>query len=129
MASKFHPDAKEQLAKERGLVLWIGHTGLQARTVEDRDLVKMMEVVDRRLAIPKKTKISNLIEIIYQDARQKKLLSLQIMGATWLLHSDQRKRNPALYIQKRMRGVRENMRMRRQGKTIIELLTYKTSTI
>lgn len=71
LVSKYHPDAKEQLTKERDLVLWIGHNGLQARTVEDRDLVKMMEVVDRRLAIPKKTKISNLIESNYQDARQK----------------------------------------------------------
>lgn len=48
-----------------------------------------------------------------------------IMGSTWLQHSEQRKGNPVLQIQKRMRGVRENIRMRRQSKTIIELLNFE----
>ncbi|XP_060768280.1 zinc finger protein 618 isoform X3 [Neoarius graeffei] len=71
LESKYHPDAKEQQIKERALALWIGRTGLPARTVEDEDFIKMMEVVDRNLAIPQKTKISNLIESIYQDERKK----------------------------------------------------------
>lgn len=71
MGSKYNPNAKEQQSKERALALGIGRTGLPARTVEDKDFIKMMEVVDKRLVIPKKTKISNLIDGIYKDERKK----------------------------------------------------------
>ncbi|XP_062404311.1 uncharacterized protein LOC134094702 isoform X2 [Sardina pilchardus] len=68
----YHPDTQEQdQAIERALALWIGRTGLPLQTVEDKDFVSMMAVVDSRLKIPNKTKISNLIESIYEDERKK----------------------------------------------------------
>ncbi|XP_076126407.1 zinc finger BED domain-containing protein 4-like isoform X3 [Alosa pseudoharengus] len=67
----YHPDPQEQQAIERALALWIGRTGLPVRTVEDKDFIGMMAVVDSRLEIPNKTKISNLIEGIYEDERKK----------------------------------------------------------
>lgn len=72
MKSKDHPDAKVQQTKEIALAMWIGRTGLPARTVEDKDFIKMMEVEDCRLVVPKKTKISNLIVRIYEDEKQKR---------------------------------------------------------
>lgn len=40
-------------------------------TIEDEDFLLMMEIVDRRLTVPKKTKMSNLIETQYGHERQK----------------------------------------------------------
>lgn len=59
MCSHWHPNAKGQQTKERALALWIGYMGLPAQTVEDKDFIKMMEVVNQGLAIPKKIKICN----------------------------------------------------------------------
>lgn len=53
---KNHPDGEEQKTRERALALWMGRTGLPVRTVEDKDFIKMMEVVDKNFIIPKKTK-------------------------------------------------------------------------
>ncbi|XP_063734729.1 zinc finger BED domain-containing protein 4-like isoform X1 [Eleginops maclovinus] len=64
-------ESKEQQTKEQAIARWIGRTGLPLTTIEDEDFVQMMEIVDRRLAIPKKTKISNLIETQYEHERQK----------------------------------------------------------
>lgn len=47
---------------QRAPALWIGRTDLPAWTV--KDFIEMVVVVDRRLALPKKTKTSNLNESI-----------------------------------------------------------------
>ena len=38
------------------------HTGLPARSVEDEDFVKMMLTIDKRLTVPKKAKITNVVD-------------------------------------------------------------------
>lgn len=40
-------------------------------TIDDEDFVPVMETVDKRLPVPKKTKISNVIDKHYEDERQK----------------------------------------------------------
>ncbi|XP_041670235.1 uncharacterized protein LOC121527366 [Cheilinus undulatus] len=68
---QYHLGENEQQTKERALALWIGRSGLPVRTVEDRDFIKLMEVVDRKLTLPSKTRIINLVEGIYRDERKK----------------------------------------------------------
>ncbi|KAL7858903.1 hypothetical protein SRHO_G00140500 [Serrasalmus rhombeus] len=46
-ASKYQSDSKEQQKKEEAVAKWLGCPGLPATTVEDEDLVLMMETVDR----------------------------------------------------------------------------------
>ncbi|XP_053549013.1 E3 SUMO-protein ligase ZBED1-like [Bombina bombina] len=70
-ASKYKIDSKEQQAREDAIAKWIGRTGLPVRTIEDEDFVNMMATVDRRLSVPKKTKINNLIDKHYEDEKQK----------------------------------------------------------
>ncbi|XP_057691466.1 zinc finger BED domain-containing protein 4-like [Corythoichthys intestinalis] len=69
--SKYKSDSFEQRAKENALALWIGRTGLPASTVEDEDFILMMETIDKRLAIPKRSKINNLVDQIYEEEKQK----------------------------------------------------------
>lgn len=52
--------------KEEAIAKWIGCTGLPVTTVEDEDFVLMMKRIDGKLTVPKKTKISNLIDKYYQ---------------------------------------------------------------
>lgn len=40
-------------------------------TIDDEDFVPVMETVDKRLPVPKKTKISNVIDKHYEDERRK----------------------------------------------------------
>lgn len=61
----------EQHVKEQALALWIGRTGLPACTVEDEDFIHMMETFDKRMTIPKRTKINNLVDKIYDDEKLK----------------------------------------------------------
>ncbi|PIO35728.1 hypothetical protein AB205_0065830 [Aquarana catesbeiana] len=75
-ASKYKVDSKEQHAREEVIARWIGCTGLSVRTFEDEDFVGMMETVDRKLTVPKKTKISNLIDKQYEGEKQKECLLL-----------------------------------------------------
>jgi len=70
-ASKYKDDSKEQQTGEEAMAKWIGRTGLPVRTVEDEDFVLMMETIDRRLAVPKKTKMTNLVDKQYEEERQK----------------------------------------------------------
>lgn len=70
-ATKYKPDSAEQLAKEHAITLWIGRTSLPARSVEDEDFTHMIERFDKRLTIPKKTKISNLVDKFYNGEKQK----------------------------------------------------------
>ena len=70
-ASKYKLDSKEQQTKEEAIAKWIGCTGLPVTTVEDEDFVLMMETMDKKLTVPKKTKISNLIEKYYEAESQK----------------------------------------------------------
>ncbi|XP_037534019.1 E3 SUMO-protein ligase ZBED1-like [Nematolebias whitei] len=69
--SKYKTDSQEQHAKEQAIALWIGRTGLPACTVEDEDFILMMETFDKRLTIPKRTKINNLVDKIYDGEKQK----------------------------------------------------------
>ena len=63
-ASKYKSDSLEQRAKEQAIALWIGRT---ACTVEDEDFIFMMETFDKRLTIPKRTKINNFVDKMYDD--------------------------------------------------------------
>ncbi|RVE70187.1 hypothetical protein OJAV_G00062090 [Oryzias javanicus] len=67
---KYKSDSKEQLSKEEAIAKWIGSTGLPITTIEDEDFVHMMETIDKKLTVPKKTKISNLIDKYYEDLKQ-----------------------------------------------------------
>ena len=64
-AVKYKADSAEQQSKEEAIAQWIGHTGLPTRSVEDEDFVKMM------LTVPKKSKITNLVDKLYNAERQK----------------------------------------------------------
>lgn len=70
-SSKYKTESKEQQTKEQAIARWVGCTGLPLTTIEDEDFVLMMEIVDKRLTVPKKTKISNLIETQYEHERHK----------------------------------------------------------
>ena len=70
-ASKYKMDSKEQLVKEQTIVRWIGRTGLPLTTCENEDFIQMMETIEKKLTIPKKTKISNLVETEYEHERDK----------------------------------------------------------
>ena len=62
---KYKADSAEQQSKEEAIAQWIGRTGLPTRSVEDEDFVKMM------LTVPKKSKITNLVDKLYNAERQK----------------------------------------------------------
>ena len=70
-ASKYKMDSKEQLVKEQAIARWIGRTGLPLTTCENEDFIQMMETIEKKLTIPKKTKISNLVETEYEHERDK----------------------------------------------------------
>uniref|UniRef100_A0A8C6P0M1 Uncharacterized protein n=1 Tax=Nothobranchius furzeri TaxID=105023 RepID=A0A8C6P0M1_NOTFU len=67
--TKYKSDAKEQQIKEEAIATWIGCTGLPVTTVEDEDFILMMESLDKKFTVPKKTKISNLIEKHYENKK------------------------------------------------------------
>ncbi|XP_061573408.1 uncharacterized protein LOC133438847 isoform X1 [Cololabis saira] len=68
---KYKSESKEQQIKEQAIARWIGRTGLPLATIEDEDFVQMMEIVDGRLTVPEKTKMSILIEAQYELEREK----------------------------------------------------------
>ena len=68
---KYKADSAEQQSKEEAIAQWIGRTGLPARSVEDEDFVQMMQTIDERLTVPKKAKITNLVDKLYNAERQK----------------------------------------------------------
>ncbi|KAM4597213.1 uncharacterized protein V3H82_022897 [Fundulus diaphanus] len=70
-ASKYKMDSKEQLVKEQAIARWIGRTELPLTTCEDEYFIEMMEIIEKKLTIPKKTKISNLVETEYEHERDK----------------------------------------------------------
>ncbi|XP_070409744.1 uncharacterized protein [Nothobranchius furzeri] len=67
--TKYKSDAKDQQIKEEAIATWIGCTGLPVTTVEDEDFILMMESLDKKFTVPKKTKISNLIEKHYENKK------------------------------------------------------------
>uniref|UniRef100_A0A1A8RHQ3 Si:dkey-13n23.3 n=1 Tax=Nothobranchius rachovii TaxID=451742 RepID=A0A1A8RHQ3_9TELE len=66
--TKYKSDAKEQQIKEEAIATWFGCTGLPVTTV-DEDFILMMESLDKKFTVPKKTKISNLIEKHYENKK------------------------------------------------------------
>ena len=60
-AVKYKADSADQQSKEEAI----------ARSVEDEDLVKMMLTIDKKLTVPKKAKITNLVDKLYNAERQK----------------------------------------------------------
>lgn len=69
--SKYKADSPEQISKEKMIAQWIGRSGLPARTVEDDDFILMIESIDKKLAVPKKSKINNLVDQLYNDEKLK----------------------------------------------------------
>ncbi|XP_041837640.1 E3 SUMO-protein ligase ZBED1-like [Melanotaenia boesemani] len=69
--SKYNSDSKEQVSIEKAIAKWIGCTGLPVTTVEDEDFILMMETVDKKLTVPNKIKIRNLIDKHYEDEKKK----------------------------------------------------------
>ena len=69
--SKYKTDSLELSVKEKAIAQWIARTGLPVRTIEDEDFVLMMKTIDKKLTIPKKTKINNLIDQLYIAEKQK----------------------------------------------------------
>ena len=68
---KYKADSAEQQSKEEAIAQWIGRTGLPARSVEDEDFVQMMLTIDKRLTVPKKAKITNLVDKLYTAEKEK----------------------------------------------------------
>ena len=64
-------DSKKQHTNEEAIAKWIGCTGLQVTTPVDEYFVVMMDTVDRRLNVLRKTNLSNLIDKQYEDVRKK----------------------------------------------------------
>lgn len=62
---KYKPDSQEQRIKEEAIAKWVARTAHPPRTVEDEEFINMMEKIDKRLTVPKKTKISNLVDQMY----------------------------------------------------------------
>jgi hypothetical protein len=69
--SKYKTDSLEQSVKEKAIAQWIARTGLPVRTIEDEDFVLMMKTIDKRLTIPNKTQINNLIDQLYIAEKQR----------------------------------------------------------
>jgi hypothetical protein len=69
--SKYKTDSLELSVKEKAIAQWIARTGLPVRTIEDEDFVLMMKTIDKRLTIPNKTKINNLIDQLYIAEKQR----------------------------------------------------------
>lgn len=69
--TKYKSNAREQQVKEEAIAKWIGRSGLPLTTVEDEDFILMIETFDKKLTVPKKTKISNLIEKQYEEEMTK----------------------------------------------------------
>nr|XP_055062979.1 E3 SUMO-protein ligase ZBED1-like [Misgurnus anguillicaudatus] len=69
--TKYKSNDKEQQVKEEAIAKWIGRSGLPLTTVEDEDFILMIETFDKKLTVPKKTKISNLSEKHYEDEMTK----------------------------------------------------------
>ena len=69
--TKYKPEAKEQKTKVQAMSRWIGRTGLPITTIENEEFVEMMDIIDKRLTVPKKTKIGNMIETEYAEERVK----------------------------------------------------------
>ncbi len=70
-ASKYKHDSKEKQTKEKAIARWIERTGLPVTTIVDEDFVEMMETMDKRLTVPKRTKDGNVIDNEYQGQREK----------------------------------------------------------
>ncbi|XP_062398583.1 uncharacterized protein LOC134088552 isoform X1 [Sardina pilchardus] len=81
-ASKSKPSSSEQDAKEKAIARWVGRCGLPARIVEDEDFVHMLEAMDKRITVPTKTRIDNLIEKVYSDEKGK--LKEQLASVQWI---------------------------------------------
>lgn len=62
---KYNPDSQEQRTKEEAIAKWVARTAHPPRTVEDEEFLNMMEKTDKRLTVPKKTKIANLVDQMY----------------------------------------------------------------
>ncbi|KAL1276844.1 hypothetical protein QQF64_036467 [Cirrhinus molitorella] len=62
---KYKPDSQEQRIKEEAIAKWVARTAHPPRTVEDEEFINMMEKIDKRLTVPKKTKITNLVDQMY----------------------------------------------------------------
>ncbi|KAI2644644.1 E3 SUMO-protein ligase ZBED1 [Labeo rohita] len=62
---KYKPDSQEQRIKEEAIAKWVAQTAHPPRTVEDEEFINMMEKIDKRLTVPKKTKITNLVDQMY----------------------------------------------------------------
>ncbi|KAJ4940792.1 hypothetical protein JOQ06_027084, partial [Pogonophryne albipinna] len=69
--TKYKQESQDQRHKEEAIAEWIGRTALPPRTVEDVGFIKMMETIDKRLTVPKKTKITNLVEKMYLAEKEK----------------------------------------------------------
>lgn len=62
---KYKPDSREQHIKEEAIAKWVARTAHPPRTVEYEKFINMMEKIDKRLTVPKKTKIANLVDQMY----------------------------------------------------------------
>ncbi|KAJ8394943.1 hypothetical protein AAFF_G00040660 [Aldrovandia affinis] len=69
--SSYKLNSPEQQSKEVAVAAWIGRTALPARTVEDEDFIMMMGKIDKRFTVPKKTKVSNLVNEAYVEQQEK----------------------------------------------------------
>ena len=72
--SKYDINSKEQQKKEQALALWIARKALPASTAEDEDFQIMMQAFDKdfkKLHIPKRTKMNNLMEMKYNEEKVK----------------------------------------------------------
>ena len=68
--ASYKQNSPEQMGKEAAVAAWIGRTGLPARTVEDEDFINMMKKMDKRFTVPKKSKISTLVNETYVEQQK-----------------------------------------------------------
>lgn len=69
--TKYRPDSQEQRSKEGAIAQWLARTAIPVRTVEHEEFIVMMEKIDKRLTVPKKTKMTNLIDDMYLSGKVK----------------------------------------------------------
>nr|XP_023672297.1 zinc finger BED domain-containing protein 1-like [Paramormyrops kingsleyae] len=68
---RYNDNSSEQRTKEEGIAQWIGRTGLPAHMVEDEEFIAMMAKMDKKFKVPKRRKVLNLIEKMYNEEKEK----------------------------------------------------------
>lgn len=69
--TKYKENSQDQRSKEEAIAQWVAKAAQPSRAVEHEEFVKMIEKMDIKVTVPKKTKVKNLIDKIYLAEKDK----------------------------------------------------------